>query len=762
MSSEEKKEPSITPGIPGNNNTNTNDAVPTDEAGDAEEPDIAVDVDVVSATAMEEGSKQPQEEEDDALAEQSFEVIDQPLSFTKQPPPQRSCSSSLPTIATFKDHFTLPIPSSTVRYRDHKHSAARILEGVNSQFVLEETYNQETQKHLLEIRKIHASSEGVRFLRLAYALVTAFFTGFLFVFCLQVLLFLVLDLALESGATTHAESNWGAALGAILGFPALVYGFSSCLVLAGAYIADTYKGHYLIRNFTFRNMDPVSVEWLFFCFFLGFPVLVMSIALLATANIWWEVTLLFWFACIGAFYLLFGANVIFYELRACWQIIQKRYDDDNDNFFHVLHRCIMTRQIATYSGHKNISYLARGTIVDSEFTDKYGAGTSIRGVTNPNMMEGSYKETTDWRTRLTQWKKLTTESGGWGLFENLEQQEKEERVYTIDDARDVRPYLTSHTWNLEKIFCRPKNSRYIAIVQGPGAVTQSQMKSSVACSVLGTFLIYFFIFSVLIYLGLGIVFTMFIVAVGVIFAIMTFRSTFSLYKLNRGLVKWKLLDRVLGENEPEELATGANADEKESSEAVYLVQEVYRVSKPTRWFCWLMFFLELALFFVYPFWSLYAVGNYPLATLFLVIAGISFIRYYVNASIVLEETGHMDLVGGGTEEQVWRNQSRLNEIVGNITRGRSRNAWMAVLGTIGFVFLALFLGALGTNTEGTEDTVDVPNTYTTDFEYVQKDSLRYPSCQLTAGVSDDSPLKSMAGKKFHGLKTVDKLFDCTV
>lgn len=27
--------------------------------------------------------------------------------------------------------------------------------------------------------------------------------------------------------------------------------------------------------------------------------------------------------------------------------------------------------------------------------------------------------------------------------------------------RDVRPYVTSYTWSLEKIFCRPKNSRYI-------------------------------------------------------------------------------------------------------------------------------------------------------------------------------------------------------------------------------------------------------------------------------------------------------------
>jgi hypothetical protein len=35
-------------------------------------------------------------------------------------------------------------------------------------------------------------------------------------------------------------------------------------------------------------------------------------------------------------------------------------------------------------------------------------------------------------------------------------------MYSIDDARDVRPFVTFHTWGLEKIFCRPHNSRYIA------------------------------------------------------------------------------------------------------------------------------------------------------------------------------------------------------------------------------------------------------------------------------------------------------------
>ena len=86
--------------------------------------------------------------------------------------------------------------------------------------------------------------------------------------------------------------------------------------------------------------------------------------------------------------------------------------------------------------------------------------------------------------------------------------------------------------------------------------------------------------------------------------------------------------------------------------------------------------------------------------------------------------------------------SRLNEINGNITRGRSRGAWTAVLGSFCFVFLALLLGAVGSDVENLA-TFDTPYSYSHDFYYEQQDSLRYPSCQLTSDLGE-SPLTSMA------------------
>lgn len=118
----------------------------------------------------------------------------------------------IPEIAHFHDHFTLLIPTSTVRYREG-HSAARIIESADCQFILEETYDADKDKHAVSIRRIPDATEGVRFLRLSYAIVTAFWTGFFFVFCLQILLFLFLDLAIQAGATSKQGANWGKAIG---------------------------------------------------------------------------------------------------------------------------------------------------------------------------------------------------------------------------------------------------------------------------------------------------------------------------------------------------------------------------------------------------------------------------------------------------------------------------------------------------------------------------------------------------------------------
>ena len=46
-----------------------------------------------------------------------------------------------------------------------------------------------------------------------------------------------------------------------------------------------------------------------------------------------------------------------------------------------------------------------------------------------------------------------------------------------------------------------------------------------------------------------------------------------------------------------------------------------------------------------------------LPILYIVVVGFSALRYYINAAVVLEETGHMDLVDGKTPKEVWKEKS---------------------------------------------------------------------------------------------------------
>jgi hypothetical protein len=108
--------------------------------------------------------------------------------------------SEMYTQKYFRDHFTLPTPSSTIRFRS-ANSAVRVFENKTSQFILEETYIPEDKQRKIQVKRLQASTRGLQFLRGIYTTVCILWTGIFFVACLQVLLILVLDLAVQTGKT---------------------------------------------------------------------------------------------------------------------------------------------------------------------------------------------------------------------------------------------------------------------------------------------------------------------------------------------------------------------------------------------------------------------------------------------------------------------------------------------------------------------------------------------------------------------------------
>lgn len=159
-----------------------------------------------------------------------------------------------------------------------------------------------------------------------YAIVAALFAGFLFVFCLQILLFVVLDLSIESGATSFNKTpdgeednavHWGTVIGVAFALISFSHYFAEALVIAGAFIADAFNDHPLSRTFIFKGSKHgfIIIEWLFLCCFFLFPIIVGSIALLAASDHWWYYTSLSWFILVMVFFVIFCACVVFYEVR---------------------------------------------------------------------------------------------------------------------------------------------------------------------------------------------------------------------------------------------------------------------------------------------------------------------------------------------------------------------------------------------------------------------------------------------------------------
>lgn len=545
----------------------------------------------------------------------------------------------------------------------------------------------------------------------------------------------MLDLAAELGITeSQVEARWGVGAGALLSIVPFVYGLSSALAITGAYIVDNYRGHPLIRMFVSKRVNPITVEWMLFLGFIGLPGLVAGAILLTGSNKWWDYASLFWFSRILVFYVVFVVHVVWYELSACFELSRCRQGGGTDSFWKVVRYCIMARQASTYGGQKTITYLSTGILFDPEYKER----SSCR----KRQIAGSYSETENLSAKAVRWSKCL--NTGW--FERLDQPK---RIYAIEDTREIRPYVTADTWNLEKVFCRPRNSRYIAVIKGPGSITRAQLRSSFVCSIIGTFLILFLVISTFVYWSLSMGAIFLVLIVGLLLFWSALRSSYRFFKSVKNLLLFKEGTKVDGEvatngrsseelNSWERQATLANSE----SEGIYFVQEKYRLFQPSDKASWILFILEGSLLFVYPLLSLILVSNWHSVGLFILIAGVSGIRYYISATVLLQEIGHLRGIRSEGDEESWTKRSRLNEIVGNVSFGRSRQAWATILATFGFIAAFVLIMAANTRKDQVLAGGDTGYTYlpSAEFSYIQKESLRYPSCELTSDLGK-TPLK---------------------
>jgi hypothetical protein len=354
-------------------------------------------------------------------------------------------------------------------------------------------------------------------------------------------------------------------------------------------------------------------------------------------------------------------------------------------------------------------YLARGTLDD--MTDD-----------GSDLIEESVHYHSSLYSKFTMWKWTSR------FFDRFE--EPGRRTYTLEDARGVRPFITRHTWSLEKLYCRQKDSRYVAVVDGPSALTRAQMRSNVVCALLGHFLVILLVASFLTWCALDWKFVLIVVILVVIYMFPSIRQSWRISNMTRDLILAR--NEVKGDAERPSKEDWTNSDGSRESEGLFHVWEVYRMTKPKELVCWFTFAGEVIFLYIWPFVSLMAVSNWAIAVLFFFVALFTFLRYYFNAAIVLEEVGNLDYIHGDSQFEVWRKRNRVNDIVGNITRGRSRRGWLYVLCLFLFVFFALFLGALAYGQADSSSSLTY--TYLPGFYYEQQQDLPYPTCRLGKGL----------------------------
>jgi lipase ATG15 len=505
------------------------------------------------------------------------------------------------TNTQFADHFTLKVPSSAVRFRgttvlvhELRSSQIHLIEKMRSNRstrqnpsigdVESEEEHQEHQHEILVKNVKNDKTSGLNLLRLLYSLVCFFFSGMLLLLCFQVLLFLFMDLVVDIGLTTEPR-NLSSFIGTLLAVPMFIYGFSSAMSIAGAFVVDTWNGHTFLRKV--GNWNIILTEWASFIALLGIPLFTWTILLFAGKDQFWEITLICWFSCVAIYYVFFAFAVMYYEIQASWLLMKELHhrsggsDDSNErrSFCTIVCRAIVLRQTYQFSG-----------ITDT---------VRMTNVVNEDQVP-DHKRTTMY-TRMT----ISGCCTRGRLFEKVD---PAERLNSIEEVLGTRQFLTANTWSLEKIFCSNQRTQSVAIVRGPSALLPAQMRSSLICSIGGIVLAILALVAVLVWLNNTGLVIFFLVLIIVLSCIPRVQSSIRIYRMYKDVL------------EAQDEQDGMYINTSVETDGIYQTFEKYRVSRPSLGFCWFLFWLEICIFLIWPLITLFAIQNYPIAVLFLTVS----------------------------------------------------------------------------------------------------------------------------------------------
>lgn len=660
----------------------------------------------------------------------------------------------------FVDHFSLREPSSTVKFRGTR---VHVYDTDTEQILLEDRRSSSdtsgdeeddnngkdrpVKRHRITVKRMPLSSFGLRVLRLAYTLIALLIFGYAFALSFQIILFLFVNLAVDIEENAAADdagmSNANSIISIVstlLSVPIFLYGFSSLMAIATTFVSEAWSGGHLIR--AVGGAPPIVSELMYFVFFIFIPAITLLGSFFARIQNPWEVACYAWLGSVALVFCCFGLAIVYCEVSTCFTLISIHYGEETEDghdispfkkFFLHLRRAILIVQSLKYSGKQKHQYLVTG----DDVAPKYGYTYS--DTIEPTVVNKSLY------TRFTELGCLQ-----W-MYKPLD---PPKRTYTIEEVRDVLPFVTTHSWSLENMFCTNTRSRKIISAKGPSALTNSQVLSSSVCNIVGTFIIIVTAISFLYWISTGLVSY-------IIVGIMCFICCLvPLFRANKAVVQlyldinkrdyYDLLFQEEGSGDDDNDAEVQQTDGKKLKDntTVFQLWETSRVTQPKAWVCYTGMILELELLFVFPMVTLFAYGNYPIGITFTVVALISFVRKYFDAAAILCGLGSLDTYDIETDpgerkklpfnmrskhsgsDKTLVEKSRVADVVGYISRSDSVYRWMCF-----FSGLVLGIFFLCTSASATDDGLGErkPIILVDDYFYPAEDSLQYPTCSMRKG-----------------------------
>lgn len=656
----------------------------------------------------------------------------------------------------FVDHFSLRKPSSTVRFRGAR---VHVYETATQQILLEDRQSpldrndddnkngksRQQHRHNVTVKLVDWISFGLSALRFAYTLISFLIAGISFGICWQVILFLFLNLPVDAGLTTRdTDQDDIRIISTLLSVPVFLFGLSSLMAISTTFVADCWSGGHLIR--AVLGLPVVLNELLFFTLFLLIPALTFIGALLAQQSNPWELTCYAWVITTGMTFCFFGLGIVWCEVSACFQLLSIHYSDDcSGSLLRQIHRAVILVQTQKYAGSKNEEYIISGN------ENPPRGGYSFSEHHQPIQIKRSLY------TRLTSIGCLNC------VWESLD---PAKRMYSIEEVRDVLPFVTKYNWSLESMLCSSsRNRKIISTNLSPG-----QILTSFFCNIIGTALTILFFVGVLVWMHTGTKSYVLVVLIGLFGSLIPLvRSNYTMIKLYNDVNKDYSMDKdeEIFSNDlelREDVTNGEgiesvniqlpndkyHGEQQKDKTTMFRVWETTRISKPRIWVCYTGLFFEFAFLFFFPFVVLFKTGNYPIGCIFVVISVFSFLRKYFDAAAILCELGSMSNIDIETEpgkkskalpffEKLYILEgmnktlvlkSRLGDIVGNISRSGSVVRWMYFFGFLVLLTFFMMLGAMSQD-DGLGDRP--PIVLVDDFYYPGEKTLQYPTCSMSKG-----------------------------